>query len=267
MRPAIRHIQLPHLYNLRDSGGYETSDGTSTAWHRLYRSDCPENLSDSEWDRLAGLGIATLIDVRSTYEASESPVCAPKGFTYRHCPFFYEEPGIELVGDAGREFLASLSLDYRVMTETSAMQIAKILTAICEGMTNGAVMFFCTAGKDRTGIVAAEVLRLCGVSDQCIVSDYCVTEVYNAEVIRQRIESLPPEILEQVSPQTMAVAADSSPDTMRRYLAWSEEWGFCTQMNGLGFSTEAQRELKFLLTDLGSCDKCTEHTMPSQNEV
>ena len=267
MRPAIRHIQLPHLYNLRDLGGYETSDGTFTAWHKLYRSDCPENLGASEWDKLADLGITTLVDLRSTYEANENPVRAPRGFAYRQCPFFYEEPGVELAGDAGKEFLASLSIDYCVMAETSAVQIAKILTAIREGMADGAVMFFCTAGKDRTGIIAAEVLRLCGVSDESIVADYCVTEIYNTEVIRQRIESLPPEILKQVSPETMADAASSRPGTMHRYLAWSKEWDFCAQMNGLGFSAESQRELKRLLTEPGSYDEHAGRTETSRNEV
>lgn len=248
MKPATRHIQTAHLYNLRDLGGYETTDGAVTAWHRLYRSDCPEKLDGTEWDTLADLGIRTLVDLRSTYEVGENPVCAPESFAYWHCPFFYEEPGIDLTSEAGKKFLASLSIDYCVMTRTSAAQVAGIMAALLEGLSSGAVLFFCTAGKDRTGIIAAEVLRLCGVSDEDIVADYCVTEIYNAEVIRRRIESLPPEILAQVSPETMAIAADSKPDTMRRYLAWSREWGFSTQMDSLGFSAAAQRELKSLLT-------------------
>ncbi|MBR4696578.1 MAG: hypothetical protein IKO94_10915, partial [Selenomonadaceae bacterium] len=65
--------------------------------------------------------------------------------------------------------------------------------------------------------------------------------------IQQRIRSLPPEILAQISPETMKKAADSSPATMVRYLSWSREYGFSERMDKLGFSIMAQSELKTLL--------------------
>lgn len=34
------------------------------------------------------------------------------------------------------------------------------------------VMFFCTAGKDRTGVVSAIILRRLGFSDKVIIDDY-----------------------------------------------------------------------------------------------
>lgn len=247
VQAKVRRIKTKHLHNLRDLGGYETSDGGVTAWEKLYRSDCPDRLEDSEWEKLAGLGIKTLVDIRSTYEINEAPIPVPEFFSYRKRPFFYEEPGADMKGEAGKKFLASLSIDYCVMCETSAMQIPKILAAILEGLEQGAVMFFCTAGKDRTGIIAAELLRLCGVSDEDIVADYSVTEIYNAEAIQQRIRSLPPEILAQISPETMKKAADSSPATMVRYLSWSRKYGFSERMDKLGFSIMAQSELKTLL--------------------
>ena len=247
VRKEIRRIKLPHLHNLRSLGGYETSDGSVTAWGKLYRSDCPELLTDAEWETIRNLGIRTLVDLRSTFEARKMPVCPPEAFTYVHCPFFYEDPGISPEADAERKFLSSLSIDYCVMTEKNAAQVARILTAILEGAGTGAVMFFCTAGKDRTGIVSAEILRLCGVSDADIIADYSVTQIYNHEMIRQRISNLPPSILKEVPPETMTAAADSNPAVMRRYLDWSKEWGFPEQMDRLGFSLSQQDGLKQIM--------------------
>ena len=215
----IRRIKLPHLYNFRDLGGYQGEGGCVTAWNRLYRCDCPDSLEEKEWLQLRDRGIKTLIDLRSTYEASEKPVTAPYDFRYLDGHFFNEKAGSALTGDAGKKFLESLSLDYRVMMKTSVNRVTLILRTITESLRHGNTVFFCTAGKDRTGIVAAEILRICGVSDDDIIADYSITEVYNEEVIRARIESLPKEILEQVSPETMAKAAASKPETMREYLA------------------------------------------------
>ena len=43
------------------------------------------------------------------------------------------------------------------------------------------VMFNCSAGKDRTGVVSAIILMLCGVSEDDIVSDYMLSKEYNKE--------------------------------------------------------------------------------------
>ena len=161
----IRRIKLPALYNLRDLGGYAGAEGKSTCWNKLYRCDCPAELTADQWEVMKGLGIKTLVDIRSTYEANELPVKAPDYMTYIQRPFFYEEPGADLTGEAGKKFLESLSIDYCVMTESSLKSVAAILNAILENITKGSVAFFCTAGKDRTGIIAAEILRLCGVCD------------------------------------------------------------------------------------------------------
>ena len=69
----LRRIKLPNLYNLRDLGGYEcsgTGDTHVTLWNRLYRCDCPSDLKEDEWNSIRELKIKTLIDLRSTVEAS-----------------------------------------------------------------------------------------------------------------------------------------------------------------------------------------------------
>ncbi len=247
--PHARRIRLKNLYNFRDLGGYPGRDGKITAWNHLYRSDCPSALGKDEWQALDELGIRTLIDLRSTFEASENPVHVPDRFQYLDCHFFYEEEGADLKGEAGKKFMESLSLDYRVMTETSIARIAYILTEVFHSLEKGNTVFFCTAGKDRTGIIAAEILRMCGVSDEDIIADYAITEIYNEVVIRARIASIPEEILKNVSPETMAKAASSKPETMREYLAWSKSFCFAERVAAVGFSFEMQGKLRKQLLD------------------
>ncbi|MCR4590305.1 MAG: tyrosine-protein phosphatase [Lachnospiraceae bacterium] len=240
----VRRIKFRNLYNFRDLGGYETGDKGVTAWNRLYRTDCPSKLDDSDWEELRKRNVKTLIDVRSSYEAWEDPVSTPEGFRLIPCPFFPEKEGVDLKGEAGKEFLQSLSIDYCVMAETSAERIAVILQTITESLSEGNTAFFCTAGKDRTGIIAAEILRLCGVSDQDIIADYSITEIYMAEAIHAKLEALPKEIRDQISPETMAVAAYSKAETMERYLKWSEDFVLLSAVEKYGFSKEMQNTLK-----------------------
>jgi len=244
---GIRHINIPNLHNLRDLGGYEAAGGCMTAWNRLYRCDCPSEVTQEGWQKFRDLNIKTLVDLRSTFEASESPVKAPEDLEYTDCHFFYEEEGADLTGEAGKKFLQSLSMDYRVMTENSPDRVALILRTILESMSAGNTVFFCTAGKDRTGIIAALILKLCGASDEDIIADYCVTEVYNASVIQAKLDSIPKEIMEQVSPETLSRATYSKPEVMKEYLEWLKGYDLLSIMDEKGFTYKMQEELKKIL--------------------
>ena len=54
-------------------------------------------------------------------------------------------------------------------------QMDKIINTIMNANTN--VMYFCGAGKDRTGVVSAVILKKLGYSDQVIVNDYMETKI------------------------------------------------------------------------------------------
>lgn len=60
---------------------------------------------------------------------------------------------------------------------------AKAMTDVfrCISNASGGVMFNCTAGKDRTGVVAAILLCHAGVSDEDIIENYVLTKEYGKE--------------------------------------------------------------------------------------
>ena len=65
-----RHVRLEAVFNLRDLGGYETADGRTVRWRTLFRGD---GLHRLEADALAGLGVRTVLDLRTEAEISGSP--------------------------------------------------------------------------------------------------------------------------------------------------------------------------------------------------
>lgn len=242
----IRRRALPHLHNFRDLGGYEA--GTKvTRFGRLFRSDCPDALEDAEWETLRTLGIRHIMDLRSTYEAKESPVQPPERICYHHIPFLKEDASITDPEEAARMFLDSLSLDYAVMLSNSLERAAQLLLHLTDFLEEGGVQFFCTAGKDRTGILAAAVLTLCGVRDEDIIADYCVTEIYNAKVIEARINSLPEAMKAEIPAEKMSLATNSKPETMKSLLSWMREQDFPLLMEERGFGAEEVKRLRGLL--------------------
>ena len=177
----LRRILIEGLMNMRDLGGYDTcynnSEVTCTIHSRFIRSDAPLAIKDSEAALLLKQHINTVIDLRNALEIEKRP-CVFKdkaGFIYYHCPMF---------GD-GRLPLseAEVSNSYFEMVheEKSVFKIMKTIAAAPEG-----VIFHCTAGKDRTGVIAALLLSLVGVSKKDILEDYQVTYTY----IRKMVEEL-----------------------------------------------------------------------------
>ncbi|MBR6850577.1 MAG: tyrosine-protein phosphatase [Lachnospiraceae bacterium] len=132
---------------------------------RYIRSDYPGKLSDSEVKWLFENAITTIIDLREEKEYIVKPCRLEKenGFTYYHMP-------VTGGGDTPktREAVAET---YLGMLDR---QMDKIINTIMNADSN--VMYFCGAGKDRTGVVSAVILRRLGYDDQVIIDDYMETK-------------------------------------------------------------------------------------------
>lgn len=187
----LKHIPMDGPQNFRDLGGFLNKEGMMTAWNRLYRADGLNGLSDSDISRLEKLGVRTIVDLRGSYEQQAMPDRVPKGVVYRSCPLMKEEitgGGAELTQNS---FARSLIVGYRTMVEEGGDMIAAAVTAVMEGLDRGAVVFHCTAGKDRTGILAAVLLLLLGVGEEDVIADYQVSYTYNARGINRMIGQNP----------------------------------------------------------------------------
>ncbi|PXF41683.1 hypothetical protein BWQ96_08604 [Gracilariopsis chorda] len=64
----------------------------------------------------------------------------------------------------------------QILVEAGASQIGRALRIVAKGVSSGSVYVFCSAGKDRTGLLTALVLHTLGVSEQSIIEDYVASE-------------------------------------------------------------------------------------------
>ena len=137
--------------------------------------------------------------------------------------------------------LQSMKLDYVRTLFGNLSCGAEILNAILEGMDRGAVVFLCSAGKDRTGIVAALVLYLCGVPREDIIADYIVSSTYNTNGINAKLGSLPAEILRRIpDPEILRDCLASKPEIIIALLDALEQRNIRALLAENGFSEEKQ---------------------------
>jgi protein-tyrosine phosphatase len=124
--------------------------------------------------RIELLGITRVVDLRTTHECTEDGCFddAHPTIEYRHVPIFERLTG---VAGAKAETMADdddtpLLTTYRMILAEKREQVLAALDAIVGAP--GPVVFHCTAGKDRTGVLAALMLSTVGVADDHIVDDY-----------------------------------------------------------------------------------------------
>lgn len=172
----LRHIPLGKMHNLRDLGGYPAAGGHMTAWERLLRGDNPQGLTEEDLQWLLRREITTVIDLRSAAELEQTPdqLSTVPEFAYFHCPLLSGDQMPNLEEDVGRGYFHALD---RMDSVREALRLV--------AQAPGGVLFHCTAGKDRTGMLAALLLGLAGVSREDILADYQVSEVYLAQIIQQ----------------------------------------------------------------------------------
>lgn len=132
---------------------------------RYIRSDYPGGLTTSEVQWLLQNNVATIIDLREEKEYRAKPCIleSEPGFTYYHLP-------VTGGGDTPKSPEAVATTYLGMLDE----QMEKIIRTILEAKTN--VMYFCSAGKDRTGVVSAILLKRLGYSNQEIIKDYMQTK-------------------------------------------------------------------------------------------
>lgn len=176
-----RVLRLEGSRNLRDLGGYSAADGRRVRWRKLFRSGSLGFLTDSDYQHLDGLGIRLVCDLRSIQEralepfrnaGARPPTLHTWDYDSRETESFFQrfgEVGSDVTGI--REVICDI---YRSLPWQFAPHCRFIVTQLAAGSTP--MIFNCSAGKDRTGIVAALVLTALGVPRSVVLEDYRLTE-------------------------------------------------------------------------------------------
>lgn len=194
-----RTLSMDGSRNTRDLGGYATTDGRTTAWGRLLRSDELQDLTPADRERLADLGLAVIVDLRTAVERSANPTPPMAGVGDLHLPVY------ETVGHHERIDAALADLDApdteaplvtlnreMVTSQRARTAYAELVDHVVETLAGGrALLFHCVAGKDRTGLAAAIVLAAVGVDEATILADYLITGDNLAGYVDELVAEIP----------------------------------------------------------------------------
>ena len=172
MRDAYR-VPLAGCLNFRDLGGYACAGGQTTQAGKLYRSNCLSGLTDADIAAIEVLGINGVVDLRFPDEAEKAVnrLCGRNGVMYANISI------AETIQMTPLDFPASMAQFYIDLARKSGPLIAEVFRFFADH-ANRRFVFHCTAGKDRTGVIAALLLDLVGVSHEDIVADYILTQEY-----------------------------------------------------------------------------------------
>ncbi|BED92322.1 MAG: tyrosine-protein phosphatase [Candidatus Paraimprobicoccus trichonymphae] len=199
-------IELSGTKNTRDLGGYKTFDGKITKRNIFFRSDNTNKLTDYDIKKLREEhNLRTVIDLRNLMEIEEAPdkLTEIEGIKYYNIHFSIPDDEMAKLIKGKIEFHTL----YILMLEEK--QIIKELFEKVATSSGGAVLFHCTNGKDRTGLLAMILLGLVNVSKEDIVNDYKITYglIKNKEDVKEGIEKYRLELYQSL-PEYITPAID-----------------------------------------------------------
>ena len=162
---------LEGAFNFRDLGGLPARDGRRVRSGVLFRSDTLQALSEQDVERLADdVGIGLVVDLRSGLEAVEEgrgPLASGTS-CYLNAPL-PDAP----VSDQPPE--RQTLLFYLANLDAPASPLPTLLHLVAGVVGRVPTVLHCAAGKDRTGLVTALILRLIDVEEDAIIGDYLRT--------------------------------------------------------------------------------------------
>ena len=176
-------IKLRHVKNYRDLGGIKTADGRDTRPRMLIRGTTLFDLSPLSVSMLKEqYNLKTIIDLRTQKEKLEKPDVEIDGVEILHMPIIDEA----VAGISHEKKVRSMKslvmmppmeeLYVNMVKNQSLDNVVRVLKFILTMPAQKyALAFHCTAGKDRTGIIAALLLAFLGVDRETIIKDYLLT--------------------------------------------------------------------------------------------
>lgn len=167
-----RRIPLSDTLNFRDFGGYPTVDGKVTQYGVFFRSACPNGLNIADKALLKSLNITTAVDLRGECGGAMQTGFITDGINVYHFSVGGDNPP-NRVEDCAQGYL-------NIAESADIVGVFKTLAN-----NTGAAVFHCSAGKDRTGVVAALLLSLASVADEDIIADYILSYAYYLTKLRQ----------------------------------------------------------------------------------
>lgn len=230
-------LGLVNATNARDLGGIPTSDGRRVRSGLLFRSSALNRLTEADLEAVAKLGLSSVVDLRSEREVDmvgvdrlpfpppgeliALPLSDPDNVAFAEVTSLIKgEPNPDVPLD--RDFLANEMLRvYRwlAVSEPARAAVGRVLRMITEPAMLP-LLFHCTAGKDRTGWLAAVLLTALGVERDVVAADY----VRSTELNQGSIAFVMGRLAGQISDPTAALPMlEARPEYLAEAFATVEE--------------------------------------------
>ena len=182
--------------NLRDLGGYPARDGRRIRRRRILRAGNPDRFTPGDFEKLAAMGINTLIDLRTDGEKTHKPDLGRSRIRWLDIPFdatceckSYLELLLEWINECDdpeesawltARYFDAFDIDDMYMKllldPSSREKFRQILTVMLREDCTG-ILFFCHSGKDRTGIVTSVIMNALGIGHDTALDDYMVSQI------------------------------------------------------------------------------------------
>lgn len=164
-------LEFPGAYNLGELGGYP-ADGGKTLEHRYLRSGSLKDLDARGRKNLYNYGVRRILDLRGQSEVRADPdeLVDWPGVVLKNVELYsfdMSDPKLDRGDDEG----GYLAAGYFTMLANHAA-IRQIFAFLSATPDKSCLLFHCSAGMDRTGVVAMLILGVVGVPRDVIVADY-----------------------------------------------------------------------------------------------
>ena len=211
-------IELQGSSNTRDLGGLPADAGRHIRPHRLIRSCSLAPLTDEDKHILTDTyNLKAVVDFRTDKECAEKPDPDMEGVVYHHLPVIEdvaagithdsESEGNSVQNTVGlliknqispEDYMKKMYMDIAVSSYSRAAY--RSFFDILLNQEDGAILWHCSAGKDRAGIGSALILYALGVPKDIIVKDYLMT----GEFLKQTIAHAQDIILKKTGDTSLA---------------------------------------------------------------
>ena len=190
---SIEKLSIKQLPNIRDLGGFETTDGKKIIYGKLFRSGKLYKLKPSTKKAIENLNLKCVIDLRIETERHEKPDTKIDGATYlpysllctatpaitadKSMRLLMKKESKRIKKEFGTADNYMVEMYKRILLNPDSKDtLKKILNTILQA--DGGVLWHCNGGKDRAGLVAMIVEGLLGVKQDTIIEDYVISHKY-----------------------------------------------------------------------------------------
>lgn len=222
-----RQIYFRQAVNFRDIGGIKTQDGKTVKWGKIFRSDNLSGIKTSEFEKLSNLHIHTVFDLRTVNETKGKEDHLPESITYIHSPTIRDKADLltqlkpkVLNGELTEAQSIELTLQlYRDNVSKNLPELRQLMHQILD--SNEPVLYHCSAGKDRTGILTALILSILNVDREIIFNEYMLSNYYRSDKIEKMLGKA--KLLKVIKPHLNLQVIENFMQVDKRYLSASFE--------------------------------------------